>query len=319
MLDFDGTICDSYPNIVENIYKEVSEERKHIISREEVYRLVKVNAKFAMDMLEFNDEQRKRVYHNQFEVIPELNKPFAHIEKVLQYSETNVIMTHKSEKAVREILEYYNMAHYFEEIVSKESGFPKKPNPESYAYLHKKYQIDLAIGDRQLDLIPAKKLGITTCSYQNHLPAADYYIDDYSNFPLVGLGMKYGVKSHSQKKPVLNEKWLEQYFSVDSEEYKEILKVVKKADDKDIAFLYKIGMSSKVKRTGHFPLDGALFAMEHGFEASVVKATLLHNNKKENAVSKDIREIYDLFETFMTDYVEERILNFKKSIETIAI
>ncbi len=60
LFDFDGTLFNSYPNIVKNIYREVKDERKHIISEEEVYRLVKVNAKFAMDMLEFDDEQRKK-------------------------------------------------------------------------------------------------------------------------------------------------------------------------------------------------------------------------------------------------------------------
>ncbi|MGX5609164.1 HAD-IA family hydrolase [Bacillus cereus] len=311
LFDFDGTLFDSYPNIVENIYQEIADERKHIIPKEEVYRLVKVNAKFAMDMLEFNEEQRKRVYSKQYDVIPELNKPFPHIEKVLQYASKNVIMTHKSGDAVREILEFYNMSHYFEEIVSKDSGFPKKPNPESYKYLHEKYHIDLVIGDRQLDLMPGKELDIVTCSYQNHLPAADYYIDDYSNFPLVVLGMKYDVKSHSKKKPELNESWLKQYFDVDSQEYRDILKTVETTQQTEIAFLYKLGLSPKVKRTGYYPLDGALFALEHGFKASVVKTILLHNrNREEIDSNKEVKEIIDLFESFLTPYVEEKIKNF---------
>jgi len=317
LFDFDGTIFNSYPNIVKNIYREVKDERKHIISEEEVYRLVKVNAKFAMDMLEFDDEQRKRVYDAQYEVIPELNQPFAHIKTVLEYAEKNVIMTHKSEAAVKEILNFYNMAHYFDEIVTKDSGFPKKPNPDSYTYLHNKYQIDLVIGDRQIDLIPGKHLGITTCSYQNHLPDADYYIDDYSNFPLVVLGMKYGVKSHSQKQPELNDEWLRNYFSKEDEAYKETVELAEKSKDTTVAYLYKIGASPKVKRSGNVYIDSALYAMEHGFEASVVKTIILHGLETARDTNKVV-EVYELFKRFITDYVEERIKTFNKGFRVRA-
>ncbi|MFP3727530.1 HAD-IA family hydrolase [Priestia filamentosa] len=310
LADFDGTLVNSYPNIVNNIYSQISEERKHIISEEEVYQLAKVNAKLAMDMLEFNDEQRKNVYHSQFKVIPELNKPFAHIENVLRYSELNVIMTHKSEKAVREILEYYQMSHYFKEIVTKDSGFPKKPHPASYKYLHDKYHIDLVIGDRQIDLLPGKELGITTCSYQNHLPAADYYIDDYSNFPLVVLGMKYKVKSHSKKRPDLSPEWLSEHFSMNSNEYKDIMELVHKSSDKNLAYLYKVGSSNRIRRSGNMYIDSALYAMEHGFEASIVKTIILQGLK--NATAEEAKEVYNLFQQFLTDYVEDKVKEFSK-------
>lgn len=308
LFDFDGTLFDSYPNIVENIYREISEERKHIISREEVYKLVKVNAKFAMDMLEFNESQRERVYKRQYEVVPELNKPFPHIEKVLQSSKLNVIMTHKSANAVNEILKHYKMDHYFEEIITKDSGFAKKPNPESYIYLNDKYNIDLAVGDRQLDLLPAKEIGIATCSYQNHLPSADYYIDDYANFPLVVLGMKYGVKSHSKKRPELNPDWLGGLLGVGSAVYKDTLRLSEEAPDRDVAYLHKIGMAQSLYKTGYYPLDGALFALEHGFKASTIKTVLMHHdyNIGSYGINKETKELYELFNFFMTDYVEEK-------------
>ncbi|MFI8706679.1 HAD hydrolase-like protein [Bacillus sp. NPDC077411] len=65
--------------------------------------------------------------------------------------------------------------HYFSEIIGWEDGFPKKPNPEAYIHMQKKHSINFVVGDRALDIIPATKLGITTCAFQN----ADYYIDSY--------------------------------------------------------------------------------------------------------------------------------------------
>jgi len=48
--------------------------------------------------------------------------------------------------------------------------------------LHEKHHIDLAIGDREIDLIPAKELGIATCIFQNQNVNADYYLSNYADF-----------------------------------------------------------------------------------------------------------------------------------------
>lgn len=45
-------------------------------------------------------------------------------------------MTHKLKKDVRNILEYYGWDEYFSEIVAGDDGFTRKPNVESYDYLH---------------------------------------------------------------------------------------------------------------------------------------------------------------------------------------
>ncbi|HDR8395610.1 TPA: hypothetical protein QC291_005524, partial [Bacillus cereus] len=42
--------------------------------------------------------------------------------------------------------------------------------------------IDLAIGDRELDLLPAKELGISTCMFQGDCDVADYSLSHYSEF-----------------------------------------------------------------------------------------------------------------------------------------
>lgn len=316
LFDFDGTLFDTYPAIVENIYREVKDSRKHLIQKEEIYKLAKVNAKLAMDMLEFDEAQRKNVYDRQFDVTPELTPPFPHLEAILQYADTNVIMTHKSGAAVKEILNYYGWTKYFAEIVSKDNGFPKKPDTAAYTYLHEKYHIDLVIGDRQLDLIPAKALGIATCSFRNYLPEANFYIDDYANFPLIVLGMKYGVKSHAMEKPELSEVWLENFFEKSSNEYQNVMKIVEKSEEKEIAYLHRIGLSEKVKHTGFYPLDGALYALEHGFSGTVIKSILLHNGfpNKVDTYEEDVRNIYYLFETFQTEYVRNRIYQFNKSL-----
>ncbi len=80
------------------------------------------------------------------------------------------------------ILKYYCFEKYFIEIVTGDDGFPRKPEPASYEYLHQRHAIDLVIGDRSLDIIPAKKLGIKTCLFQNKESGSDYYLNKYEDF-----------------------------------------------------------------------------------------------------------------------------------------
>ena len=63
---------------------------------------------------------------------PKEFKPFDSVEKVLNYADNNVIMTHKLRKDVDKILEYYGWNKYFSEIVAGDDGFYRKPNKKSY-------------------------------------------------------------------------------------------------------------------------------------------------------------------------------------------
>jgi|GEM_PF-2064133 len=91
-------------------------------------------------------------------------------------------MTHKPRKELMNILSYYGWIDYFDDIVAGDDGFPRKPDPASYIYLHNKHKIDLAIGDREIDIIPAKIIGIKTCLFKNSTPGADLYITSYEEF-----------------------------------------------------------------------------------------------------------------------------------------
>lgn len=91
-------------------------------------------------------------------------------------------MTHKPRREVESIIKHYGWEEYFVDFVAGDDGFARKPDPESYLYLHKRNQIDLVIGDREIDIIPGKLLGIKTCLFQNNTPRADYYLWDYRDF-----------------------------------------------------------------------------------------------------------------------------------------
>lgn len=174
--DFDGTLVDSYRVFV-HMFKRVAEEHIH---EDEIMKYLKISFTHAVKYYGLSQQQIDQILEMERSVHPAEYQPFPRVEEVLQRAHCNCIVTHNSKEEVLRILKYYGWGHYFSEIIGWEDGFPKKPNPESYVHMQKKYAINFVVGDRELDIIPATKLGITTCSFQNEaIPDADYYIDSY--------------------------------------------------------------------------------------------------------------------------------------------
>ncbi|GGH80902.1 phosphoglycolate phosphatase [Pullulanibacillus pueri] len=158
--DFDGTLFDTYPSYVRALNQVIKEATEG-----ELYQHLKQSFGQAIEFYQLPPE-KVDVYKTLEKQIPPMEKPpFPHVKDVLEQAELNVIMTHKSRSGALEILKHHNMEQYFTEMVSGDDDYPRKPDPASYRYLHEKYRIDLAVGDRALDLIPAKALGIRTCYF----------------------------------------------------------------------------------------------------------------------------------------------------------
>ena len=176
--DFDGTLFDTYPGYARMVKNAVQTN----LSEEEIFSLLKVSFGHASQELNLTDEQIKHIHLLERQLKPLDFKPFPGLKEVLESADLNVIMTHKYREGAESILKANGMDQYFTEIVATDDGFPRKPHPASYQYLHDKYRIDLAVGDRELDILPAKSIGIKACLFQNDTPVADYYVDSYYRF-----------------------------------------------------------------------------------------------------------------------------------------
>lgn len=181
--DFDGTLFDTYPALVEGFVKLSGED----LDRKEVLQWLKKDSKTAFKHYGI-DESRRPEYQIHFNYFSKrISKPFDHVEDALTAAENNVIVTHRDHESTIYLLEKYQLKKYFKEVVSvEEQGFTRKPHRSSYEYVLKKHHIDLVVGDRELDLIPARELNIKTVAYQNPNIEADFHIDTYTDFvPLV--------------------------------------------------------------------------------------------------------------------------------------
>ncbi|PGM63213.1 phosphoglycolate phosphatase [Bacillus cereus] len=176
--DFDGTLFDTYP-VYTKILSQVIGEK---VSEEEIYTKLKVSFSHAIDYYKISKKQISEIDVLESQIIIADIKPFEKVEEVLKFAHKNVIMTHKDRAGVLSILNHYGWDKYFADMVTIDDGYPRKPNSLAYDYLHKKHNIDLAIGDRELDLLPAKELGISTCMFQGKSDVADYSLSHYSEF-----------------------------------------------------------------------------------------------------------------------------------------
>ncbi|OPA73811.1 phosphoglycolate phosphatase [Paenibacillus selenitireducens] len=176
--DFDGTLFNTYPAYTDILYEVLGSR----VSKEEILSHLKISFTHAVKHFGIDEEQVQRILAKEQDLHPANTPPFPYVENILKFSDINVIMTHKPRKEVVYILDYYGWMKYFKEIVAGDDGYPKKPDPSSYIYLHNKYGVDLVIGDREIDIMPAKVIGIKTCLFQNNTPGADMYLTTYEDF-----------------------------------------------------------------------------------------------------------------------------------------
>ena len=176
--DLDGTLFDTYPMFTEIFRRHLPPD----VFEDEILRHLKVSYSHAARHFGLDEGTVRRMREMESDWPLDRIRPFPGVEKVLQWAEANVIVTHKWRRHVDRLLSYYDFGKYFVAIVSGDDGFPRKPNPASYRFVQEKVGIDLVIGDRILDIEPGKILGIKTCLFQNHEPGADFYLDDFRDF-----------------------------------------------------------------------------------------------------------------------------------------
>ncbi|MEH7373981.1 MULTISPECIES: HAD hydrolase-like protein [Bacillaceae] len=182
--DFDGTLFDTYPALVSGFIKLSQQD----LDRDEVLRWLKIDSKTAFKHYGIDEKQRLeyQTLHNYYSKTE--SKPFEHLDEALSSVDHNIIVTHRDKESTIFLLKKYHLDKYFKEIVSvEEQGFTRKPHSSSYEYVLKSHHIDLVVGDRDLDLIPARELNIKTCAFQNRNIEADFHIDSYADFIAVVL------------------------------------------------------------------------------------------------------------------------------------
>ena len=194
--DLDGTLLDSYEAILSGI-EETFGQFSIPYDKEKVREFI---LQFSVqDLLEQVAEERKldAAVLNQVRAqsLAEKNAQVALMpdaREVLTWADEagiqQFVYTHKGDNALT-ILRDLGLESYFTEILTSQSGFARKPNPEAATYLLDKYQLNpektYYIGDRTLDVEFAQNSGIQSINFLESSYAGNHRIQALADIPRI--------------------------------------------------------------------------------------------------------------------------------------
>lgn len=194
--DLDGTLLDSYDAILAGLeetyaYYQLPFDRasiKDYILKYSVQDLLVVVAEeYQLDVTDLN--------HRRAESLAEKNAQVVLMDgarDVLSWAKDagieQFVYTHKGENALV-ILRDLGLESFFTEILTSQSGFARKPNPEAARYLMKKYGLEpentYYIGDRSLDIDFARNSQIQSINFLTSDYEGNHQIKTLRDIPSV--------------------------------------------------------------------------------------------------------------------------------------
>ena len=174
--DLDGTLLDSYEAILSGIEEtfgqfsipyDKEQVRVFILKYSVQDLLVRVAEERKLDVEVLNQVRAQSLFEKNAQVVlmPGAREVLAWVKEtgIQQF-----VYTHKGDNAFT-ILRDLGLESYFTEIITSQSGFARKPNPEAATYLLDKYQLDSEktyyIGDRTLDVEFAQNSKIQSINF----------------------------------------------------------------------------------------------------------------------------------------------------------
>ena len=194
--DLDGTLLDSYEAILSGIEETFGqfaipydkEKVREFILRYSVQDLLEQVAeerKLDAEVLNQVRAQSLAEKNAQVVLLPGAREVLAWAEEagIQQF-----VYTHKGDNAFI-ILRDLGLEWYFKEILTSQSGFTRKPNPEAANYLLDKYELDSEntyyIGDRTLDVEFAQNSGIQSINFLESPYEGNHRIQALADIPRI--------------------------------------------------------------------------------------------------------------------------------------
>ena len=178
--DLDGTLIDSYTVILsslkatleDNGYKiSIEDLKKEIISSSVSEYLTKLEKSFGINKEYINESYLKLGSKRVNEIKLQKNAKEA-LEYIKSTGNFNMIFTHRGKNTI-DILKNNGILDLFDEIITSDMGYNRKPSPDAINYLVNKYNIDknncYYIGDRLLDIECAINANIKSVLLKNEI------------------------------------------------------------------------------------------------------------------------------------------------------
>ena len=194
--DLDGTLLDSYEAILSGIEEtfaqfsipyDKEQVREFILNFSVQDLLEQVAEERTLDAEILNQVRAQSLAEKNAQVVL-----MSGAREVLSWADRvgiqQFVYTHKGDNAFV-ILRDLGLESYFTEILTSQSGFARKPNPEAATYLLDKYQLDSEktyyIGDRTLDVEFAQNSGIQSINFLESTYEGNHRIQGLADIPYI--------------------------------------------------------------------------------------------------------------------------------------
>ena len=174
--DLDGTLLDSYHVIVESValtFAELGiectkEEIHEIAIYDSLSGLFRKYGNIAGVDVNLLTKRYSEISAGKYQMIRAENQAYEVLRGLAEKGVTHYVFTHRGKTTIP-VLDHLNMTSYFQQIITSQDGFQRKPSPEGLNYLIKANNLDrnqtYYVGDRKLDMECARNAGITGILY----------------------------------------------------------------------------------------------------------------------------------------------------------
>lgn len=174
--DLDGTILNSYDVIVRSVIEtmrgfgvalEYDKVHSYVIkySVSDCLRAMATNYNLNLMRLKASFNLVSQTHLSEIGLMPNARET---LYNLTLSGARHFVYTHRGLSA-NILLDNFTMSHVFEEIVTSQNGFARKPSPDALNYLITKYHLDknntYYVGDRTLDMECAANAGIRGILY----------------------------------------------------------------------------------------------------------------------------------------------------------
>ncbi len=175
--DAGGTLFDTYPAVVEAC-QSILRSRGIAIEDARLMDLFRQTTSYAIRKLAetfgLDSEDLERDFRDAYATIPPERQPlFPGVLSVCHYIRRiggyNFIVTHRDWQSLQPLLDHNGMRDLFAHWITEEDPYPRKPDPASIRAVIDRYDLIatacMAIGDRKLDIVAARRAGVRSCFF----------------------------------------------------------------------------------------------------------------------------------------------------------
>jgi HAD superfamily hydrolase (TIGR01509 family) len=175
--DLDGTLFDTYPAMAQ-AFKAALADLGQDAPADWIEGLVRQSLDHCLSSLAAAYRLPEEAIEQGFDkyygaVTAEEQPPFAGViavcRAVCSGGGKNVIVTHRGPKGTLELLTTHRMTEYFAGWITRQDGYPRKPDPAAFEAALQRYDLKreetMTVGDRAIDILAGQAAGLFSCRF----------------------------------------------------------------------------------------------------------------------------------------------------------